>query len=476
MTDSPVNPGRRRFLEAVAVSGLATLGPLSSPAAAKERVINDVSRLNPVVIADERLPRSTEEVRAALRAWRGTVSVGGGRFSMGGQIAAPHSLHLDMRGMNQVVSFDAARRVIRVQAGMTWRDIQDVIDPHDLSIRTMQSYSNFTVGGSLSVNCHGRYVGRGPLVNSVRALQLVTARAEVLELSRTRDAETFRAVFGGYGGLGVVTEVELELDPNTLIERVVHDVPLERYPDFYRSQVLSDARMVLHNAYLAPPGFDRPRPVSWLVSEKPATERERLVPRGLDYSREQNFFWAMTELPVGQWLRETAERRLLAEEKMVVWRNHEASKDTASLEPRTRAVSTYLLQEYFIPVQNFFPFLREMARILNAHRVNALNVSIRHSPADTLSLLTWAPAEVFSFVLFYKQRRNRQASAAVRAWTRELIDAALASGGRYFLPYRLDATRAQFERAYPEARAFAALKARLDPDNRLRNLLWDTYL
>lgn len=476
MTDSPVNPGRRRFLEAVAVSGLATLGPLSSPAAAKERVINDVSRLNPVVIADERLPRSTEEVRAALRAWRGTVSVGGGRFSMGGQIAAPHSLHLDMRGMNQVVSFDAARRVIRVQAGMTWRDIQDVIDRHDLSIRTMQSYSNFTVGGSLSVNCHGRYVGRGPLVNSVRALQLVTARAEVLELSRTRDAETFRAVFGGYGGLGVVTEVELELDPNTLIERVVHDVPLERYPDFYRSQVLSDARMVLHNAYLAPPGFDRPRPVSWLVSEKPATERERLVPRGLDYSREQNFFWAMTELPVGQWLRETAERRLLAEEKMVVWRNHEASKDTASLEPRTRAVSTYLLQEYFIPVQNFFPFLREMARILNAHRVNALNVSIRHSPADTLSLLTWAPAEVFSFVLFYKQRRNRQASAAVRAWTRELIDAALASGGRYFLPYRLDATRAQFERAYPEARAFAALKARLDPDNRLRNLLWDTYL
>jgi len=476
MTDSPVNPGRRRFLEAVAVSGLATLGPLSSPAAAKERVINDVSRLNPVAIADERLPRSTEEVRAALRAWRGTVSVGGGRFSMGGQIAAPHSLHLDMRGMNQVVSFDAARRVIRVQAGMTWRDIQDVIDPHDLSIRTMQSYSNFTVGGSLSVNCHGRYVGRGPLVNSVRALQLVTARAEVLELSRTRDAETFRAVFGGYGGLGVVTEVELELDPNTLIERVVHDVPLERYPDFYRSQVLSDARMVLHNAYLAPPGFDRPRPVSWLVSEKPATERERLVPRGLDYSREQNFFWAMTELPVGQWLRETAERRLLAEEKMVVWRNHEASKDTASLEPRTRAVSTYLLQEYFIPVQNFFSFLREMARILNAHRVNALNVSIRHSPADTLSLLTWAPAEVFSFVLFYKQRRNRQASAAVRAWTRELIDAALASGGRYFLPYRLDATRAQFERAYPEARAFAALKARLDPDNRLRNLLWDSYL
>ncbi|MBI2747766.1 MAG: FAD-binding oxidoreductase [Burkholderiales bacterium] len=476
MTETPTNLSRRRCLEALAVSGLSTLVPLPSLGAQGNRVINDISRLNPVVIAEERLPRSTDEVRAALRAWAGAVSIGGGRFSMGGQIAAPHSLHVDMRGMNQVVNFDAARRLIRVQAGMTWRDIQDVIDPHDLSIRTMQSYSNFTVGGSLSVNCHGRYVGRGPLINSVSALQLVTAGGDVLELSRTRDAELFRAVFGGYGGLGVVIEVELQLDSNTLIERVVHDVSLEQYPAFYREQVLPDARMVLHNAYLAPPGFDRPRPVSWLVSEKPATERQRLVPRGLDYSREQNFFWAMTELPAAGLLRDMAERRLLGGKDLVVWRNHEASKDTASLEPRTRRISTYLLQEYFIPVRNFFPFLREMARILNAHSVNALNVSIRHSPADTLSLMTWAPTEVFSFVLFYKQRTLRRASAAVRAWTRELIDAALANEGRYFLPYRLDATRAQFERAYPEAREFAVLKARIDPGNRLKNLLWNNYL
>jgi FAD/FMN-containing dehydrogenase len=34
----------------------------------------------------------------------------------------------------------------------------------------------------------------------------------------------------------------------------------------------------------------------------------------------------------------------------------------------------------------------------------------------------------------------------------------------------------EFDRAYPEARAFATLKARVDPGNRFRNLLWDTYL
>jgi len=32
-----------------------------------------------------------------------------------------------------------------VQAGIKWRDIQDAIDPHDLSVKIMQSFSNFTV-------------------------------------------------------------------------------------------------------------------------------------------------------------------------------------------------------------------------------------------------------------------------------------------------------------------------------------------
>jgi FAD/FMN-containing dehydrogenase len=469
-----INLGRRKFLEAVAVSGLSALGPLAL-AETKWRVINDVSQLNPVAVSEERRPRSTDEVRAALRAWSGSVSIGGGRFSMGGQIAAPRSLHLDMRSMNHVVSFDATRRVIRVQAGITWRDIQDVIDSHELSVKIMQSYSNFTVGGSVSVNCHGRYVGRGPLINSVRAVQLVTASSDVLELTQSQNSELFRAVFGGYGGVGVVTEVELDLDSNGRIERVVQDIPLEQYPAFFHEQVLPNARMVMHNADLAPPKFDAPRVISWISTNEPVTQQDRLVPRGLNYTLEKNAIWAMTELPGKTGLRKSIQKRLL-EKPMVVWRNHEASLDTASLEPRTRRISTYLLQEYFIPVPNFVAFVREMARILKAHRANALNVSIRHSPADSSSLMTWAPTEVFSFVLYYKQRSSQEASFVVREWTRKMIDAALANGGRYYLPYRLDATRAQFERAYPEARAFANLKARIDPGNRLRNMLWDNYL
>ena len=469
-----MNLKRRRILQAAAASGVAPLLP--APARAGKTVVNDVSQLNPVEVADVRRPRSTEEIQAALRAWPGAVSIGGGRFSQGGQIAEPGSLHLDMRGMNKVLSLDAANRVVRVQAGIRWRDIQDAIDPHDLSVKIMQSFSNFTVGGALSVNCHGRYVGRGPLVNSVRAVQLVTADSRVLELSRSENLELFRAVFGGYGGLGVVTEVELDLDANTRMERISQSVPLEDYRQFFRETVLADPKMVMHNADLIPPDFDTPVAISWRATDKPVTESKRLVPRGQRYAIDKDVIWAVTELPGGARVRKEVINPSILGKQAVVWRNHEASMDTAMLEPRTRSISTYLLQEFFIPEEKFLPFVRKMAGILKTHQVNALNVSIRHSPGDKTSLLAWAPQEVFAFVLYYKQRSTKPASAKVRVWTRELIDAVLQNGGRYYLPYRLDATREQFTRAYPESAEFSALKARVDPDKRFRNLLWDAYL
>ena len=37
----------------------------------------------------------------------------------------------------------------------------------------MQTYANFTVGGALSVNCHGRYIGLGAVILSVKSLEVI---------------------------------------------------------------------------------------------------------------------------------------------------------------------------------------------------------------------------------------------------------------------------------------------------------------
>ena len=159
----------------------------------------------------------------------------------------------------------------------------------------------------------------------------------------------------------------------------------------------------------------------------------------------------------------------------VTWRNYEASYDVSELEPASRRSSTYVLQEYFVPVNQFEEFVPRLRDILTRHDVNVVNVSVRHATQDPGVLLAWARSEVFAFVIYFKQGTSREAQDAVGGWTRELIDAALHLQGSYYLPYQLHATRDQFHRAYPRAREFFRLKQRLDPANKFRNRFLDTY-
>jgi FAD/FMN-containing dehydrogenase len=466
---------RRDALRYALAAGTAAAMPAcresDGPAA---RAASDIAHLDNTRLAGIARPTTTAGVAAALRAWRGAVCIAGARFSMGGQTREPDALQFDLAGMDGLLGLDPLARTVRVQAGMRWRRLQTLLDPHDLSVKVMQSYSNFSVGGSVSVNCHGRYIGESAIANTVRALQLVTAEGRTLELSRDNEPALFGAVLGGYGGLGVITEVELDLARNTRIARAVAAVPLDDYPDWFQANVLGKDDVVMHNADLVPPDFDAPLAITWSRTDRPLTDALRLVPEGLDYSREQNLIWSATELPGGDALRERYMTRRLLTEPRVIMRNCEASLDVASIEPRTRRVSTYLLQEYFVPMRTFRPFVARMRAILRAADADVLNVSIRHAVADTTSLMRWADHDMFCFVLYHKQRTWQDARAT--GWTRALIDAALDHGGRYYLPYRLHATRRQFTRAYPQAAAFAAIKRDIDPDNRFRNLLWDRYL
>ncbi len=438
-------------------------------------IVNDVTRLNPIPVAAIIAPTTIEEVQNAVRRSPGAISIGGGHFSMGGQTASPGSLHLDMRRLNRVVRFSPIERTLRVQAGIRWCDIQRFIDPHGFSVKIMQTYANFTVGGSLSVNVHGRYMGLGPLILSVRSISLVLAQGERVEASPTENAELFYGAIGGYGGLGILVEAELELADNCRVERVAAKLPTSRYLSTFRQTVRDDPKAVFHNADLYPPCYTRARSVTWMETSKPVTVPHRLQPIRNAHSVERYFYWAISETPFGKWRREFIVDPLIYLRKKIHWRNYEAGYNVAELEPASRTHRTYVLQEYFVPVERFDAFVTKMAEILSRHRVNMINVSVRHALPDPGSLLAWAREEVFAFVMYYKQRNRPNARQRVAVWTRELIDAALTEGGTYYLPYQPHGTPEQFHRAYPQAKKLFALKGRIDPEFRFRNVLWDQY-
>lgn len=441
----------------------------------EHHVINDVTQLNPVRVMAIVAPSTVDDVQEAMRRTSGPVSIGGGRFSMGGQTASAGSLHFDMRAMNHVVWFSPESKTICVQAGMRWCDIQRFVDPHGLAVKIMQTYANFTVGGALSVNCHGRYVGLGPLVLSVRRLRIVLHDGSLIEASREVRPEIFFGAIGGYGALGVVVEIELDLAENKRVMRVDKVMALKAYWSHFKSTVRNDSKAVFHNADLYGPHYNKLRSVTWVETDEPVTTSDRLQSPRKAYPLHQYFLWSITETPLGQQRRERLIDPLLYLRKKVHWRNFEAGYDVAELEPPTRQHRTYVLQEYFVPVERLEDFVGKMAAILNRHHVNTLNVSIRHAMPDANTALNWAPTETFAFVLYHKHRTRENAKSRVGVWTRELIDAALAVGGTFYLPYQPHATVEQFHLAYPKAGEFFALKRELDPQFRFTNVLWNKY-
>ena len=437
--------------------------------------VDEVTRLHPVTMARVVTPRTIEDIVKAVKATPGPVSIGGGRYSMGGQTATPDGVQIDMRDFRGVVSLDTAARIVTVRSGTRWRELQQVIDKAGLAVKIMQTYNTFTIGGALSVNAHGRYIGQGPLVRSVRGITLVLADGSVVAASPTKNPELFYGAIGGYGALGVIADVTLDLAENSRVRRDDEKMPVADYLAYFRAKVRDDSSVVFHNADIYPPAYENVHVVSYRKTDSAVTIPDRMLPQDQNSSTHRTVYSMITSLHSGKWMREHVIDPLIFRGNPITWRNYEASYDVSELEPKSREHDTYVLQEYFIPVDSLMVFIPRMRRVLATHDVNAVNVSIRHALPDPGTDLAWAPNEVFAFVLYYKQRTDPASRREVARWTRKLIDAAILSGGRYYLPYQPVATRDQFARAYPNSRKLFEVKRRVDPTGKFTNSLWDLY-
>src|SRR5260221_1444311 len=55
-------------------------------------IVNDVTRLNPIQVAQVHKPHTIEEISSLVAGSNGPISIGGARHSMGGQVATRNSL------------------------------------------------------------------------------------------------------------------------------------------------------------------------------------------------------------------------------------------------------------------------------------------------------------------------------------------------------------------------------------------------
>ncbi|MEC7522463.1 MAG: FAD-binding oxidoreductase [Myxococcota bacterium] len=133
------------------------------------------------------------------------------------------ALSFDGQGLPERYAVSTARlRTLRVVpdgrrllagAGVSTGAALDAALERGLALPVMPSTSRVTMGGSASSDAYSRMTpGLGRESRHIRRVRVVTARGEVHECTRERNAALFRAAIGGFGLAGVITEVEHALE------------------------------------------------------------------------------------------------------------------------------------------------------------------------------------------------------------------------------------------------------------------------
>jgi FAD/FMN-containing dehydrogenase len=436
--------------------------------------VDDASRLNRTKVAGDQVLAEKQLQQLLLRARSENlpVSIAGARHSMGGHTIAPGGIVVQMDSFSHM-SLNIAADILTVGSGTLWSEVLAYLDQHNRSVAVMQSNDSFTVGGSLSVNCHGWQVGRSPFVSTVESFRLMTADGEIRNCSRSENPELFSLAAGGYGLFGVILDVRLHVVPNERyrVERAIF--PAENYekefaerveasPDaamaFGRLCVVPGERTFLREAILTSLHRD-PTPDGSIPSMSPIKDGgiTRAIYRssiGSDY---------------GKSLRWIAEKNIAtAIFGSHFSRNQVLHNGVDRLQERS-ADRVDILHESFVPKGKLAAFLDRLRSIIPRHDVDLLNVTVRSISRDRDTVLRYAEGDMFALVFLFNQPLSPDADRKLEAATSEIIDAALDLGGSYYLPYRLHATGEQFGRAYPRAREFFERKSAYDPSGLFQN-------
>lgn len=481
------------FMVAAGLFGLIAIGPAAYHVARttfRDRSLieklpsgyaDDVSRMNKTRVAENwdipSNPREAEQkLRELLQRAQSSglhVSIAGARHSMGGQTIYPGGIYINMRPLNGM-ELDEANNVLQVQAGAKWGEIIPYLDKHGRSIEVMQSDNSFTVGGSLSVNCHGWQYGRPPIASTVQSFHLMKADGSVVLCSRSENKELFSLVLGGYGLFGVILDADIRVVPNERLRLEQSLVPLDHAMDAFERKLREKPgmRMVYARLNITPRNmFDEVLINMFYPDPGPVPELTKPKSRWLARA----IFRGSVDSTYGKELRWEAETKLQPRLAGTVFSRNQLMNDNAEWYLDRSPATTDILQEYFVPLQNARSFLLQARKIIRSHDADLLNVTVRDVEEDPDTFLRYADGHLIAFVMFFSQARTDEADRHMAEMTRELVDAALKSNGRYYLPYRLHATAEQFRRGYPQSEEFFRLKRQYDPRGVFQNQFYLKY-
>ncbi len=422
------------------------------------------------------------------------VALRGAGCSYGDAALRAESVVLDLSRMDRILSWDSETGVVDVEPGVTLRRLWRFVLGDGWWPPVVTGTMETSVGGCLGMNVHGKNNwARGTFGEHCLEFDLMTADGVLRTVRRNDDPDTFNAVIGSFGMLGVITRARMQMKKvnSGLIEAKAVSAPdletLLRLTDeakdqweyvvgwidaFARGRKLG--RGLLHFARHLEPGEDA-EPAQTLRAEAqdlpedvfmmPKSAMWRLIKPftnrlGMKWINRLKYFSGAT-LGEGAVYRQTFAEFSFLLDYVPNWK-------------RIYRPGGLIQHQSFVPVdQAETVFRRQLEACQKARQPSFLGVLKRHRPDDFLMA---HGLDGFSLALDFpvRSRRKERLWSLVRTMAEDVVDA----GGRFYaakdaaIPgelYRASFREDQIER-------LLALKAELDPGAVLRTALSDRLL
>ncbi|MDR1300117.1 MAG: FAD-binding oxidoreductase [Candidatus Nomurabacteria bacterium] len=147
-------------------------------------------------------PRSAEDIqkitrfsfRLAERGLKMPITARGNGTDQTGAAIGEGIIAVFPAHLNHVMELDEREQRIRVQAGMNYKGMEDILSTHRLALPVYPlSYQTSTVGGAIANNSSGeKSVKYGAMRNFVDRLEVVLANGEIIETGRLNKSELSR--------------------------------------------------------------------------------------------------------------------------------------------------------------------------------------------------------------------------------------------------------------------------------------------
>ena len=188
--------------------------------------------------------RSLDDVRAFVKS-HPKLKVLGTRHCFNTIADSPHGF-LSVGELGEIVGLDvpsdaaalvdrnAAVRTVTVGAGTRYGQLAPQLHEKGFALHNLASLPHIAIAGACATATHGSGEKNGNLASAVRALELVTAAGDVVQLSAEKSGEDFHGAVVGLGALGVVTKVTLAIEPAFAMRQWVYEnLPLAQMKDHF---------------------------------------------------------------------------------------------------------------------------------------------------------------------------------------------------------------------------------------------------